>query len=74
MSKIYRVIRIKLNQFMKMSIWSLPANTAYLNAVTLINIYQIFYLGLQDGGKKSNGIDMKQNYVTVTLCKTKLQE
>jgi len=72
MSKIYRVIRIKLNQFMKMSIWSLLANTAYLNAVTLINIYQIFYL--QDGGKKSNGIDMKQNYVTVTLCKTKLQE
>jgi len=26
---------------------------------------------LQDGGKKSNGIDMEQNYVTVTLCITR---
>ena len=30
------------------------------------NIYHSFYL--QDGGKKSTGMDMEQNYVTVTVC------
>jgi len=37
----------------------------YLNAITVTNISQGFYL--QDGGK-STVIDMEQNYVTVTLC------
>jgi len=42
------------------------ANNPYLSAVTMTNISKSFYL--QDGGKKSSGIDMEQNYVTVTLC------
>ena len=42
------------------------ANNPYLSAITMTNISQSFYL--QDGGKKSSGIDMEQNYVIVTLC------
>jgi len=38
---------------------------AYLSAIADTNIFQSFYL--QYGGKKSTGIDMEQNYVTVTL-------
>ena len=38
---------------------------AYLSAITATNISQSFYL--QDGGKKSTGIDMEHNYATVTL-------
>jgi len=41
-------------------------NKAYLSAIAVTNISQSFYL--QDGGKKSTGIDMEQNYVTVTVC------
>jgi len=32
----------------------------------LTKIFQSFYL--KDGGKKSTGIDMEQNYVSVTVC------
>ena len=39
---------------------------AYSSAITVTNISPSFYL--QDGGKISTGIDMEQNYATVTLC------
>jgi len=38
----------------------------FISSITVTNISQSFYL--QDGGKKSTGIDVEQNYVTVTLC------
>ena len=41
---------------------------AYISAVTVTNISTSFYL--QNGGKKSTGIDIEQNYVIVTLCNT----
>ena len=40
-------------------------NNAYLRNIT-VTYFSVFYL--QDGGRKTAGIDMKQNYVTVTLC------
>ena len=40
-------------------------NKAYLSAIKVTSISHSFYL--QDGGKKPTGIDMEQNYVTVTL-------
>ena len=41
-------------------------NKAYLSTITGTIISKSFYL--RDGGKKSTGIDMEQNDVTVTLC------
>ena len=49
MAKIYCVIKIKLNQFKKMSIWSLTYQQSVYGAITVTNISQSFYL--QDGGK-----------------------
>jgi len=49
-----------------MSICSLTTNQVYLSAITVTNISQEFiptrWL------RKSTGIDIEQNYVTVTLC------
>jgi len=41
---------------------------AYISAVTVTNKSTSFYQ--QNGGKKSAGIDIEQNYVIVTLCNT----
>jgi len=51
MAKIYRVIQIKLNQIVKNvhMITDLGLPTKRINAITLTNISQAFYL--QDGGK-----------------------
>jgi len=63
MAKIYRVIQIKLNQIVKNvhMITDLGLPTKRINAITVTNISQGFYL--QDGGKNQ----LEQNYVTVTL-------
>jgi len=66
MAKIYRVIQIKLNQFKKMSAYDhWLTNKAHVSTITVTNIYQSFYV--HDGGKKTTGLDMKWNYVTITL-------
>jgi len=44
-------------------ITGLPKKRIYNSAVTVTNISNSFYL--QDGGKKSTGIDIEQNYVFV---------
>ena len=49
MVKIYRVIQIKLNQFKKMSVWSVTYQQSILSAVTVTNISKSLYL--QDGGR-----------------------
>ena len=45
MAKIYRVIQIKLNEFKKMSMWSLTISKALSQWQTFLKFY------LQDGGK-----------------------
>jgi len=49
-----------------MSVRSLTYQLSVLSAIIATNISHSFYL--QDGGKKSTGIDMEQNYVTDILC------
>jgi len=50
MAKIYRVIQIKLNQFKEKCPYDhWLTNKAYLNAITVTNIYPSFYP--QDGDK-----------------------
>jgi len=52
MAKIYRVIRIKLNQFKKMSIWSLTCQQSVFKRYHSDKHLSEFYL--QDGGTKIN--------------------
>jgi len=47
-----------------MSIWSLTYQQSIFKLYYSDKHFSEFYL--QDGGKKSTGIDMEQNYVTVT--------
>jgi len=61
MAKIYRVIQIKLNQFKKMSMWSLTHQQTHLSANTVTNISQSFTYKM---AAKSTGTDMEQKYVT----------
>ena len=49
-----------------MSIWSLTDQQSAFKRYHSDKHFSEFYL--QDGGKKSTGIDMEQSYVTVTLC------
>ena len=66
MAKTYRVTQIKLNQFTKMYIISLTCkHGSHLSAITVANISQEFLP--TRWRQKSTGIDMEQNYVTVTL-------
>ena len=48
-----------------MCIWSLTYQQSIFNCYHSDKHFSEFYL--QDGGKKSTGIDMEQNYITVTL-------
>ena len=64
MPKIYHVIQIQLNQFFKMSIWSLTYQQSVFKHYHS-DISQSFYL--QDGGKNQLA-DMERIYVTVILC------
>ena len=68
MAKIYRVIQIKLNQFKKMSIWSLTDQQSVFKHYHSDNHFSEFLPTIQR--QKSTGTDMKQNYVNVTftLC------
>ena len=40
-------------------------NKAYLSAITVTNIYQSFTYKM---AQKLTGVDVEQNYVTITLC------
>jgi len=65
MANIYRVILIKLNQFKKMSIWSL---TSQQSVFKRYRIDEHFWEFLPTKWRqKSTGIDIEQNYVSVTL-------
>ena len=68
MAKIYRVIQIKLNQFKKMSIWSLTDQQSVFKHYHSDKHFSEFLPTIQR--QKSTGTDMKQNYVNVTftLC------
>jgi len=66
MAKIYRVIRIKLNQFERVSIWSVTYQQSVFKRY-LSNEHLSEFLPTR-WRQKSTGIDMEQNYVTVTLC------
>ena len=61
MAKIIRVHK-------KMSIWLLTYKQSVFKRYKVTHISQSFYI--QDGEKKSTGIDMEQNYVTVIPCIT----
>jgi len=66
MAKICRVIQIKLNQFKKMSIWSLTYQQSVFERYRSDKRFSEFLP--TRWRQKSTGIDMEQNYVTVTLC------
>ena len=67
MAKIYRVIEIKFNQLVyeKCPYDHWLTNKAYLSAITVTNFIRVLPTRWR---QKSTGIDMKQNYVTITLC------
>jgi len=66
MAKICRVIQIKLNQFKKTSIWSLTYQQSVFKRYRSDKHFSEFLP--TRWRQKSTGIDMEQNYVTVTLC------
>jgi len=66
MAKIYRVIRIKLNQFERVSIWSVTYQQSVFKRY-LSNEHLSEFLPTR-WPQKSTGIDMEQNYATVTPC------
>ena len=51
-----------------MIIWSLTYQQNVFTRYHSDNICQPQSFYLQDGGKKTTGVDMEQNYATVTLC------
>jgi len=59
------MIQIKLNQFKKMSTYHWLTNKAYLSAFTVTNILRVLPTKWR---QKWTGVDMEQNYLTVTLC------
>jgi len=63
MAKIYRVIRIKLSQFKKMSIWSLTYQQSVFNRYLSDKHFSVFYL--QDGNK--NQLAYMWNKITSML-------
>jgi len=67
MTKIYRVIQIKLNDLvLKMSICSLTYQQSIFRCYHSDKHFSRFLS--TRWRRKSTGIDMEQNYVTVTLC------
>ena len=65
MAKIYRVIRVKLNRFKKISTWSLTYQQNVFKRYHSIKHFSEFLP--TRWRQKSTGIDMEQNYVTITL-------
>jgi len=66
MAKIYRLVQIKLNQFKKMSTWSLTYKQSVFKRYRSDEHFSEFLP--TRWRQKSTGTDMEQNYVTVTLC------
>ena len=67
MTKICRVIQIKLNQFKKMSVWSLTCHQQSLFKRYHGDQHFSEFLPTR-WRQKSTGIDMERNYATVSLC------
>jgi len=67
MAKICGVIQIKLNRLVSENVCMIIdlTNKAYLSAIMVTNISEFLPTRWW---QKSTGIDMEQNYVTVTLC------
>ena len=71
MAKIYCIIQTKLNQLVeKMSIWSLTYQQSVFKRYYSDKHFSEFFLNFLPtiGRQKPTGIDMEQNYVTVTNC------
>ena len=70
MAKIYRVIRVKLNQLISENVHMITDSSAkridQVSTITVSNISPEFVP--RRWWQKLTGIDMEQNYVTVTLC------
>ena len=67
MAKIDRAVQIKLNQlFKKSSTWSLTYQQSVFKRYHSEKHYSEFLPTRRR--QQSTGIDMEQNYVTVTLC------
>ena len=64
MAKIYHVIQLKLNQFKKISIWSLAGQQNVFNCYHTDKYFSFF---IYEMAAKTTGIDMEQNCVTDTL-------
>ena len=65
MATIYRVIQKKVNQFKKMSTWSLTYKQSVFKRYHRDKHFSEFFSYKM--AAKSTGIDREQNYVTVTL-------
>jgi len=66
MANTYRVIQIKLNQFKKMSIWSVTYHQSVFKCYHSNKHFSEFLP--TRWRQKSTGTDIEQNYVIVTLC------
>ena len=66
MAKICCIIQIKLNQFKKISIWSLTYQQSIFKHYHSDKHFSEFLP--TRWWQKSSGIDMEQNYITVTPC------